>query len=898
MALIASGIHGSSPGMSYEFYAEQTSGSGNNRTIKITLKLKAGQYSTSYYGYPVQWRANVNGSWSGWMSVKGGEAWRGSDGFRTFTYTATTNVGTTSSKSITVGIETDSIGYTHWDFSKTGSLTVSQTNVAPSLSGTVSIDGSTSNRTISENATQLVIKTPAASDTNLSGYRFRVSINGGGYTEIYRGASTSYTHNISGYGEGTTFKYVVDAYDSVGAWSANIYSPTITKNKFTQDNISSTSSIAFGTTTIAFTYSGASNTQSGVTITKTLSCDNGITVYNPNITAASPINLTIYKSGTAPSTPYVKFDDIKKVFATTTNKGKGVLNFTLTSKNSNETTKTSSEAINVNLQVNPNNTSASISLVQTESTNYLSIASSTNKYFIPDGSKVTRVKWSSVTGKLGEAVTYQVYVAYGSGGWTKIADLSTGTTYYNHAVPVQTVSQQFKYKVRVISTYNSDNFSEATTSAQTLHYYNEPSLTQGTITRAATTADVIVTIKSNSSIPNINTKGTWAVYKSGTTTPVVSSGNLSVAQTSQTLKLTGLTDANTYDLKVTYNDDTGYMATNKVTTIKISANLPIMFINKYGVGVNGVAASSSYSIDVNGAARIRGSLTTDKGVAITTVGTSWIGGKTHTNLLNFTGNSTGSYHPMIRYTHNSGNVTNIGAYQDRIGFYGYKAATTANQTDVAAFLDTSDNSFVVSGTLKAANVTIGGANVYHTGRKPTPADIGALPSSGGIISSSTLPQLTIKNPSGQAADLLFDRGSNANWKITTTGGNFRLQCDYTSGKVPLYDVMRLDYNTGNVWFKGCGYTDSGIFLLPNNMKLYVEWYEVAKNSSRRITLPTGLYKSRVLPPMTSNYVTQGNYNAYSTVNTIAVSHWDLSGVTLLNYDSSKPARVMLWVIGE
>lgn len=665
MALIASGIHGSGPGMSYEFYAEQTSGSGNNRTIKITLKLKAGQYSTSYYAYPVQWRANVNGSWSGWMSVKGGEAWRGSDGFRTFTYTATTNVGTTSSKSITVGIETDSIGYTHWDFSKTGSLTVSQTNVAPSLSGTVSIDGSTSNRTISENTTQLVIKTPAASDTNLSGYRFRVSVNGGGYTEIYRGSSTSYTHNISGYGEGTTFKYVVDAYDSVGAWSANIYSPTITKNKFIQDNISSTSSIAFGTTTIAFTYSGASNTQSGVTITKTLSCDNGITVYNPNITAASPINLKIWRTGEATpasTQPYVKFDDIKKVFATTTNKGKGVLNFTLTSRNSNGTTKTSSEAINVNLQVNPNNTSASISLVQTESTNYLSIASSTNKYFIPDGTKVTRVKWSSVTGKLGEAVTYQVYVAYGSGGWTKIADLPTGTTYYNHAVPVQTVSQQFKYKVRVISTYNSDNFSEATTSAQTLHYYNEPSLTQGTITRAATTADVIVTIKSNSSIPNINTKGTWAVYKSGTTTPVVSSGNLSVAQTLQTLKLTGLTDANTYDLKVTYNDDTGYMATNKVTTIKISANLPIMFINKYGVGVNGVVADSSNSLKIKGNAN-------------------------------------------------------------------------------------------VAGTLNATNVQVGGNNVYHTGRKPTPADIGASPTSHnhfncGIIDAKDLNNYTTEGLQG------------------------------------------------------------------------------------------------------------------------------------------------------
>jgi hypothetical protein len=887
--------------MSYEFYAEQTAGSGNNRTIKITLKLKAGQYSTSYYAYPVQWRANVNGSWSGWMSVKGGEAWRGSDGFRTFTYTATTNVGTTSSKSITVGIETDSIGYSHWDFSKTGSLTVSQTNVAPSLSGTVSIDGSTSNRTISENTTQLVIKTPAASDTNLSGYRFRVSVNGGGYTEIYRGSSTSYTHNISGYGEGTTFKYVVDAYDSVGAWSANIYSPTITKNKFIQDNISSTSSIAFGTTTIAFTYSGASNTQSGVTITKTLSCDNGITVYNPNITAASPINLKIWRTGEATpasTQPYVRFDDIKKVFATTTNKGKGVLNFTLTSRNSNGTTKTSSEAINVNLQVNPNNTSASISLVQTESTNYLSIASSTNKYFIPDGTKVTRVKWSSVTGKLGEAVTYQVYVAYGSGGWTKIADLPTGTTYYNHAVPVQTVSQQFKYKVRVISTYNSDNFSEATTSAQTLHFYNEPSLTQGTITRAATTADVIVTIKSNSSIPNINTKGTWAVYKSGTTTPVISSGNLSVAQTSQTLELTGLTDANTYDLKVTYNDDTGYMATNKVTTIKVSANLPIMFINKYGVGVNGVAADSSNSLKVKGNANIAGTLNATNlqvgGKNVYHAGTKHDSAHFNCGIIdakdlnnytteglqgvtnnNCTNQPTSGYFYIFNIKYNNTNIKQIA--------YGYNQQKMYTRHRY-------------NGTWSAWS------KFYSSTDKPTPSDIGALPiDGGGIISGTVLPQLTIKNPSGNSAELLFDRGTNANWKITTTGGNFRIQCDYTTGKVPLYDVMKLDYNTGKVWFKGCGYEgigDNSTYYLSNNIKINVNWWGLNANSTRKITLPTGLYKSRVLPPIVCSYVTGGDYNTYSTSNRVAVLHWDLSSVTLANYDSSKHARIILWTIGE
>lgn len=80
------------------------------------------------------------------------------------------------------------------------------------------------------------------------------------------------------------------------------------------------------------------------------------------------------------------------------------------------------------------------------------------------------------------------------------------------------------------------------------------------------------------------------------------------------------------------------MATNKVTTIKISANLPIMFINKYGVGVNGVAADSSNSLKIKGNANI-------------------------------------------------------------------------------------------AGTLNATNVQVGGNNVYHTGRKPTPADIGAASSS-------------------------------------------------------------------------------------------------------------------------------------------------------------------------
>lgn len=661
MALIASGIHGSSPGMSYEFYAEQTSGSGNNRTIKITLKLKAGQYSTSFYGYPVQWRANVNGSWSGWMTVKGGESWRGSDGFRTFTYTATTNVGTTSSKSITVGIETDSIGYTHWDFTKTGSLTVSQTNVAPTISGTVTTSPS---GTFSETTSSVTVTSPQASDANgnLSGYRCQVSINGGSWTQIYSGASRTFTHNIGSYGEGTSFVYKFDAYDSAGAWSSgSVSSATIYKNRFNMDSITSAGSITYSSSNISIAFGGGSNTQSGVSITRKLSCNNGITVYNPTVTT-SPITLTIYKSGTAPSTPYIKFDDLKKVFATSTNKGKGTLTFTLTGTNSNGTVKTSTKVVSVNLTTTPPKvTNAIISTVQSESTNYLTVASTTNKYFIPDGSKHTRVKWDVKTGSIGESLTYQLFVAYGSGSYTKVADIASGVAYYNHVIPKQTVSQAFKYKIRAISSYDSNLYSEVETTAQTLHYYNEVGLTQGTITRTSTGADVIVTIKSNSSIPNINTKGTWKNCTAGTTT-ALTSGNLTVAQTAQTIKITGLSDGGTYDLIITYNDNTGFVTANKTATIRIGANLPVMFVNKYGVGVNGVSADSSNSFKVKGNSNI-------------------------------------------------------------------------------------------AGTLNATNLQVGGANVYHTGRKPTPADIGASPTSHnhfncGIIDAKDLNDYTTEGLQG------------------------------------------------------------------------------------------------------------------------------------------------------
>ena len=69
MALIRSGSVGTeSPYLQYELYTDQTGGSVNDRTIKITLKAKI---SSGYYGYPANWRANINGTWSQKLGYEG-----------------------------------------------------------------------------------------------------------------------------------------------------------------------------------------------------------------------------------------------------------------------------------------------------------------------------------------------------------------------------------------------------------------------------------------------------------------------------------------------------------------------------------------------------------------------------------------------------------------------------------------------------------------------------------------------------------------------------------------------------------------------------------------------------------------------------------------------------------
>lgn len=805
MALIRSGSVGTeSPYLQYELYADQTGGSANNRTIKITLKAKI---SSGYYGYPANWRANINGTWSGWMRLKGTESWNKNDGFRTFEYSATTDVGTTSSKAITVGFGVDSYnGDDSWDSTVTGSFTVGATNRPPNPPSNIIVrNGNSANSPVlsagivPENITTLYITWNAGSDPDGDQltYALNESINNGGYVQRDFGTDLAHSYNTNGWDEGGTIQFYVDARDTKGAWSSKTYSGVLTKNRLTAGTIYEYSNnINFNTKSFEARFRGGSNTDKSAV---TYSCySDSITIYNQTYTSDTKQTILIWRTGDATpasNQPYIKFNELVELYRS--NNFTGTLSMGLFSKNTHGTKKsTAAAAVQVDLRVAPNPAKGqNISTNTSYSPIYKKVASSNNYYFIPDGSNVCRVHWNLGSGKLGEDVRYEVYVSYNNGGWQKLADVGQGTNnyaYYNHVIPKQTVSQQFKYLIRTITSYGYH--SDAITPAQTLHFYNTPDISVGTMTRGATTCDVKITVKTNTSIPNVGTVGSWL------TNPATSRGNLNASQGEQNIAVTGLTDAGTYTLKVTYNDNTGFSG-NQVRDIAIGQNTPIFFINKYGIGVNGAQANSAIALNVKGAANVSNILNSNL------LGGSSAHGSTYVKDLNnlwksgFYDIEGGANQPFDGWNW----VINCAHTNNRDGYkYGFQIAARNGGHKYA---------------MRSTNVRGEGnwSVLYHTNNKPTAADVRALPLSGGTLTGD-----------------LYVSGNGKNVRLGTGGSDVYLNNTKSGKYLQLKDDGTLAYSDSVIYHAGrkptpaeigalslSGGTLTGDLVINNNKRLKI-----------------------------------------------------------------------------
>lgn len=827
MAFLRSGTIGNgSPKMYYEIYADNINATANSKTVRVTLKAKVNGTSASRFGYAVQWRASIQTPYefanSGWSYLKNSEMWNGGEGLRTFVADVTFDGRQPGGIACLPGFEIYSSG-SSWNgsaYSQTNFGTLSS-NTAPywasgasittrqnSASGKIisSASGGTENSIkIPENVSAIHCSWSNALD-NEGGtitYKLYAQQNDGAWNVIYTGTSTSYLHQIGSGSEGTSFDYYVIATDSGGMSSGDCNALQFQKNTMTGATLNSNSFIDFETENIEFTYSGASNTDGNSTFTYKLSCSE-VEVFNPTI-KTSPVTLTIYKSGAVPTTPYIKLSDIADKLSALSFKGN--LNFVLTTTNAYGTNKTNIKTVAVDIRTNPEPVNCSISKDKTISTAIKVTADTKGEYFIPNGTDKISISWNGGLCKLGSITTYDLQVKFGNGSFTTIAsNLASSVQSYDYICPTQTVSQILTFRVVAKTSYGYTSYKDS--SGITLHYYNTPAITVGNITRTDTTALIPITVKTNSSIPNINTKGSWYNRATGTTTNL-QTGTLTQVQTVQNISLNALISGGTYTLTIVYNDGTGFTS-DATRTIAIGANLPVFHVNKYGVGVGGGSASSNCALSVVGNANFYNDMSCNGNLTFASNKGLVAGGNTYLRS-NGTATVLSANEDMMHFRPN-GNTSEINSMKlDKNGQLILSSnAVTGNgitynapngkwfkinqPNDNYTWLDSNANTgFHMTKNLYVKGDIYAGSSynqkVYHTGNKPTPADIGASASNhthDNVASSTVTKGFNIPTA---------PRVSNLN--TLTTCGFFAFSTGCTSAPCDYGLVLNLIWGTDN-----------------------------------------------------------------------------------------------------
>ena len=495
--------------------------------------------------------------------------------------------------SVQIGFSLSGTSLSTVSVSGTGTFDKINVNSAPSMSGSLAVSPS---GTIAENTGTINLSWTKATDAqnNANKYVLERFVNGRyekSY-EINNINTVSYTDNVSALVEGTSIYYQIFAYDTFGAMSNGLKSATITKNRLTGATLASNSSVSSSFSDIALSWSGASNTNGNTTFKYDITA-NGLTVYNAaNLTTTSA---TIKIATSSQSGPYILKNDLINAYKNSN--FNGTLTFTLTTKNNFGSTKTSTKAISVDMRKAPTAATPAISEDASLSTAFKTVSSTGNKYFIPNGTDKIRITWSGASDVLGQPLKYDVQVQLGGGSFeTKVSN--TTSTYYDLVLPKQTSSGQIVARVITKTSYNYTSSKDSP--AKTLHYYNAPTCDVIKMDRTSSAATATIKLNANTSIPNINF--TTRSYSGA------SSGTLTNTTEQQTISASGLTDTSTSSWTITFNDDTGFTASNQTKKVDIPTYTPLFSVREKGVGVNCIP-NGTYDFEVKGKANINGTFT-------------------------------------------------------------------------------------------------------------------------------------------------------------------------------------------------------------------------------------------------------------------------------------------------
>lgn len=608
---------------------------------------------------------------------------------------------------------------------------------------------------IPENTSSVSVISAQATDTqtpNGLNYYLHRYINGSYSAQIKSGGtSLTGTDNISSWGQGTQIKYEAKVSDGSLWASSSRWSWVYTKNTFTKATVTSIGSIGVGSTGVSFTATGIRNSGGGNGYVNTSfgyrieSLTSGVNIYGNNTTYQDNQNNVVFtlgvkNNGGSPTNPHwLDANELKAVFKNSNYTG--TLKLRLVSWNSYGSQGSYDFNVSVDLRQNPPYVN-----ITYDSKNKIDLGGTS--YYVP-AHLPFKCSWNAVNDPVGnEPCTYEVLYQIGTGSYVSLGTTTTNsfTAYLGSTAIGNNKTTDFRIIVRAITKYGYT--SDSGGNRITLWDYAPPTVNVNSVNRTSTNVTLSGTITINTTIPNVTTTSTHWRWVGGSNT------NFSVTNSStSTIKNFTITISAAQDLTGTIHvasSDTARDLLDKITSmawgnteVAIKGYMPVMSINKFGVGINTRLANNKYIFEVDGNTNIKGNFHINGNAVANS-------NHTHNNIVS-RGNvtcETGANRPSVSgmsmsQVYNNGYPTTygnlitlkgIGDSQLLLGWAGTNGAHAPvyvrNKRDVGS-ANWSD-----------------WAQVYTSANKPSASDIGALPTSGGTMTGS----IQLNNTAGSWLD--------------------------------------------------------------------------------------------------------------------------------------------------
>ena len=471
---------------------------------------------------------------------------------------------------------------------------------------------------IPENWNSVTVTSSTATDNEQGGnlhYDIHRYINGVYSAQIKAGGSNlSVTDNIGSWGQGTRIKYEAKVHDGSLWASGSRWSWEYTKNTFGRAAVDNVGSITAGTQGLTFRAYGISNSGAGngyvntefgyrmECLTPGVSIQGSTEHYQSN---QGDVNFVIgiKNNGGNPTNPHwIDANQLKAVFRDSNYCGE--IRLRLTSWNSYGSSGYFDFSVSVDLRQNPPWTS-----IRYGANNKINFNGT--DYYIP-AHLPFYLEWDAVSDPVeGNACTYDVLYQIGEESWVHLGSTSSTnyTAYLGNTAIGNRKINNFRMIVRAKTRYGY--YSDTGATRISLWDYSVPTVRVSSINRTKDKVTISGQITTNTSIPGNTASGEHYRWHGESNIGFTASG--SGATKSFTLNIAAAQNKSG-NIHIASSD----LVMDKLSAIiskqwgnidvAVKAYMPIMSMNKFGVGIGTRLANSNYVFEVDGNANVKGKL--------------------------------------------------------------------------------------------------------------------------------------------------------------------------------------------------------------------------------------------------------------------------------------------------